>query len=51
MPTRFEDLHQRLSDPILTLLTLMLSFLLFVIGPMQATVAFARDERLPPRMA
>jgi len=35
MTTRFEHLHQRLSDPILTLLTLMLSFLLFVIGPMQ----------------
>lgn len=36
MPTRFQKLHQRLSDPILTVLTLMLSFLLFVIGPMQA---------------
>jgi hypothetical protein len=36
MPARFERLHQRLGDPILTLLTLMLSFLLFVIGPMQA---------------
>jgi hypothetical protein len=36
MPTRFEKLHQRLSDPMLTVLTLMLSFLLFVIGPMQA---------------
>jgi Ion channel len=36
MATRFENLHQRLSDPILTVLTLMLSFLLFVIGPMQA---------------
>jgi len=36
MPTRFQSLHQRLSDPILTVLTLMLSFLLFVIGPMQA---------------
>jgi len=36
MPTRFERLHQRLSDPILTLLTLMLSLLLFVIAPMQA---------------
>ena len=35
-PTRLERLHQRLSDPILTLLTLMLSFLLFLIGPMQA---------------
>jgi len=33
---RYRKLHQRLSDPILTLLTLMLSFLLFVIGPMQA---------------
>ena len=29
-------LHQRLSDPLLTVLTLMLSFLLFVLGPMQA---------------
>jgi len=36
MPTPFRDLHQRLSDPILTVLTLMLMFLLFVIGPMQA---------------
>ena len=36
MPTRFENLRQRLSDPILTLLTLMLSILLFVIAPMQA---------------
>jgi Ion channel len=32
---RYEQLHQRLSDPTLTVLTLMLSFLLFVIGPMQ----------------
>ena len=34
-----ESLHrlrQRLSDPLLTVLTLMLSFLLFVLGPMQA---------------
>ena len=37
MPTRFDRLHQRLSDPLLTVLTLMLSLLLFVIGPMQAT--------------
>lgn len=37
MFTRFERFHQRLSDPLLTVLTLMLSFLLFVIGPMQAT--------------
>ena len=36
MPTRLFDLHRRLSDPMLTVLTLMLSFLLFVIGPMQA---------------
>jgi len=36
MPTRFQNVHERLSDPILTVLTLMLSFLLFVIGPMQA---------------
>ena len=36
MPTRFEHLRQRLSDPVLTLLTLMLSFLLFAIGPIQA---------------
>jgi len=33
---RYEQLHQRLSDPLLTMLTLMLSFLLFVLGPMQA---------------
>jgi Ion channel len=36
MSTHFDRLHQRLSDPLLTVLTLMLSFLLFVIGPMQA---------------
>ena len=36
MPTRFQNVHERLSDPSLTVLTLMLSFLLFVIGPMQA---------------
>jgi hypothetical protein len=33
---RFGRLHERLSDPLLTVLTLMLSFLLFVLGPMQA---------------
>jgi hypothetical protein len=32
---RSEHLHQRLSDPALTVLTLMLLVLLFVIGPMQ----------------
>jgi hypothetical protein len=36
MPKRFDRLLQRLSDPLLTVMTLMLSFLLFVIGPMQA---------------
>lgn len=36
MPTSFQRLHHQLSDPILTVLTLMLSFLLFVVGPMQA---------------
>jgi hypothetical protein len=36
MSKHFDRLHQRLSDPLLTVLTLMLSFLLFVIGPMQA---------------
>jgi Ion channel len=36
MSTRLDRLHRRLSDPLLTVLTLMLSFLLFVIGPMQA---------------
>src|ERR1700739_2098006 len=36
MPGRFHRLHQRLNDPLLTVLTLMLSFLLFVLGPMQA---------------
>jgi hypothetical protein len=36
MSTHFDRLHQRLRDPLLTVLTLMLSFLLFVIGPMQA---------------
>ena len=39
MPTRFDRLHQQLSDPLLTVLTLMLSVLLFVIGPMQAAGA------------
>jgi len=32
----YQRLHERLSDSILTVLTLMLSFLLFVIGPMQS---------------
>jgi hypothetical protein len=32
----FDRLSQRLSDPLLTVMTLMLSFLLFVLGPMQA---------------
>ena len=32
----FDRLRRRLSDPLLTVLTLMLSFLLFVLGPMQA---------------
>src|SRR5215471_20190599 len=32
----FDRLRQRFSDPLLTVLTLMLSFLLFVIGPLQA---------------
>jgi hypothetical protein len=37
MPTQeYQHLHDRLSDPILTVLTLMLLFLLFVIGPMQS---------------
>jgi hypothetical protein len=36
MLTHFDRLHKRLSDPLLTALTLILSFLLFVIGPMQA---------------
>jgi hypothetical protein len=36
MPGRFHRLHQRLNDPLLTVLTLLLSFLLFVLGPMQA---------------
>lgn len=36
MPKVFDRLHQRLSDPLLTVLTLMLSFLLFVLAPMQA---------------
>jgi hypothetical protein len=39
MSTRFDRLHQRLSDPLLTLMTLLLSVLLFVIGPMQAAGA------------
>jgi Ion channel len=32
----FDRFRQRFSDPLLTVLTLMLSFLLFVLGPMQA---------------
>jgi hypothetical protein len=36
MPSHFVRVHQRLSDPLLTVLTLMLSFLLFVLGPIQA---------------
>src|ERR1700741_1020245 len=36
MSGHFDRLHQRLSDPLLTVLTLMLSFLLFVLAPMQA---------------
>ena len=32
----FDLLRQRFSDPLLTVLTLMLSFLLFVLGPMEA---------------
>jgi hypothetical protein len=40
MPSqRYEQLHQRLSDPLLTLLTVMISVLLFVIGPMEAAGA------------
>jgi len=44
MPTPFQNLHQRLSDPILTVLTLMLTFLLFVIGPMQAAGAISGNQ-------
>jgi Ion channel len=36
MPTHLDRLRQRLSDPLLTVQTLMLSFLLFVLAPMQA---------------
>lgn len=36
MLTHFDRLYQRLGDPLLTVLTLMLTFLLFVLGPMQA---------------
>lgn len=36
MSRQFDRFRQRVSDPLLTVLTLMLSFLLFVIGPMQA---------------
>jgi hypothetical protein len=39
MSTRFDRLHRRLSDPLLTLMTLLLSVLLFAIGPMQAAGA------------
>lgn len=37
MSTHFDRFRQRFSDPLLTVLTLMLSFLLFGIGPMQAS--------------
>jgi len=33
---RFQDLRQRFSDPALTALTVLLAFLMFVIGPLQA---------------
>jgi hypothetical protein len=36
MPNYLDSFLRRLSDPLLTVLTLMLSCLLFVIGPMQA---------------
>src|ERR1700749_4997130 len=36
MSKYLDRFRQRFSDPLLTILTLMLSFLLFVIGPMQA---------------
>ena len=36
MPKHLDSFLQRLSDPLLTVLTLMLSLLLFVIAPMQA---------------
>ncbi|WP_407178336.1 ion channel [Bradyrhizobium sp. STM 3562] len=39
MLTHFDRLHARLRDPLLTVLTLLLSVLLFVIGPMQAAGA------------
>src|SRR4051794_35613687 len=37
MSTHLGRFHQRFSDPLLTVLTLMLLFLLFGIGPMQAS--------------
>lgn len=33
---RFRDLRQRFHDPALTALTVLLAFLMFVIGPLQA---------------
>ena len=36
MSTHFDRFRQRLSDPLLTVLTLFLSFLLFALSPMQA---------------
>jgi|SRR5580698_2205008 hypothetical protein len=36
MSTHFDRFRQRLSDPLLTVLTLFLSFLLFALAPMQA---------------
>ena len=44
MPERTGRLLQRLSDPLLTVLTLMLSFLLFVLGPMQAAGAVTGQQ-------
>src|SRR5580698_2524813 len=37
MSTHFDRFRQRLSDPLLTVLTLFLSFLLFALAPMQAS--------------
>jgi hypothetical protein len=44
MTTRFERLQQRLRDPLLTLLAVMLLVLLFVVGPIQAAGVVTGQE-------
>ncbi len=41
---RFNRLRERLSDPLLTALTIMLAILMFVVAPMQAAGVFAAHQ-------